>query len=276
MRLEKTILTSLPADQARSLAIAYLERIGYRVLDSGNPAVLKRGSKMGSLAGLKTSQWETQTTLQFGANRTGLTQIDFAADINTTGQIVSGGERLKWALELDQLVQVVDGQELNPHTTTAFVAENNLEKRFRGGVSWFYWIAALSVINAIIWRMDSQMTFVVGLNISQVVDALALDFGRQMPEAATLLSLVALGVNLALAGVFAGLGFLAGRRHRWAYVAGIAMYVLDALVFLIAFDLFSALFHLLALGAMIWGLIALYRLKQPTKNAGQPSVISPA
>src|SRR5438477_10996020 len=45
----------------------------------------------------------------------------------------------------------------------------------RSGANWFYWIAALSLLNSIIFFTGSNFSFFVGLGLTPLIDALLLN-----------------------------------------------------------------------------------------------------
>ena len=51
--------------------------------------------------------------------------------------------------------------------------ETQLETQHASGANWFYWIAGLSVINSVIILAGGGWGFVVGLGITQFIDAIA-------------------------------------------------------------------------------------------------------
>ena len=46
--------------------------------------------------------------------------------------------------------------------------------RVKRGANWFYWIAGLSVVNSIMFIAGANFQFVVGLGVTQIINALAL------------------------------------------------------------------------------------------------------
>lgn len=152
-----------------------------------------------------------------------------------------------------------------------------LQARARNGLSWFYWIAALSLINSIVGMSGGSITFVIGLGATQVVDSVAKSFAQELTGNSSLvLQGVGLVLNIAIAGLFAMLGFLGIKRKRWAAITGILLYGIDTLMVLSVQDWFSAAFHAWALWSMANGLKALNVLtgleKQHTPSA-QSAVI---
>jgi hypothetical protein len=108
-----------------------------------------------------------------------------------------------------------------------------LHQAMLSGANWFYWIAGLSFINTIIARFEGGWTFVVGLGLTQVVDVVISLIEMEMGiEYATILLVVNLVIDLFLIGLFVLFGILASRQHRWAFIAGMVLYALDALLIL--------------------------------------------
>lgn len=47
-----------------------------------------------------------------------------------------------------------------------------IENQFKGGASWFHWIAGLSIVNLLTLLLGARWTFFVGLGTTQVVAGL--------------------------------------------------------------------------------------------------------
>lgn len=131
--------------------------------------------------------------------------------------------------------------------------------RMRNGAKWFYWIAALSLINSAVVIFGGNLHFVVGLGITEVVDALA----KKAGAAGTVLDLV---INGFVAGIFFLFGNFAGKAQKWAFVIGMAVYTLDAFLLFAAKDILSVAFHAYVLFAIYRGLAAANQLSsmEPT------------
>ena len=130
------------------------------------------------------------------------------------------------------------------------------------GANWFYWIAGLSLLNSVIQMFDSDRSFVVGLGITQVLDAVASLAAKEVGSGAgTVLRAIAFALDLCVAGVFALFGWQAGKRRRWAFLAGMVLYVLDALIFLAVGDWLSLGFHAFALVGIWAGFSSLRKLE---------------
>jgi hypothetical protein len=124
-----------------------------------------------------------------------------------------------------------------------------LESQMRSGVNWFFWIAGLSLINSFIYMAGGDLTFVVGLGVTQIIDGFSQAFAGEL-GGGTALQVVGLVLDIIVAGIFAWFGFLGRRRLRWVVILGMALYTLDGVIFAAFGDWMPVVFHLLAL----WGL----------------------
>jgi hypothetical protein len=129
-----------------------------------------------------------------------------------------------------------------------------LEATMKSGASWFYWIAALSTINSVVYMSGSNWSFLAGLGLTQLAEAfvdVAIDNGA--PPA---LKAVALVFSLILVAVFGFFGYYANRGSSAAFIVGIGIYILDGLLILLLGDLLAAGFHAFALFFIIRGFLA--------------------
>jgi hypothetical protein len=147
-----------------------------------------------------------------------------------------------------------------------------LENRIKNGASWFFWIAALSLVNSIILTVGGQWNFLIGLGITQVIDGIASGVAAEAGvEAATIIKILAFTADIVIAGVFVVFGILAMKRYKISFIIGMILYALDGLIFLMVPDLLSLGFHLFALFGLYTGLQAYNKLKEM-----EHSEISPA
>jgi hypothetical protein len=121
--------------------------------------------------------------------------------------------------------------------------------RLRSGASWYYWIAALSLINSIAALSGSSWGFIVGLGITQVVDAFGEGFGAGG-------KVVALALNLVVAGIFVLFGVFAHKRHAWAFIVGMVLFGLDGVIFVLVQDWLGVGFHVFVLFMLFRGMQA--------------------
>ena len=117
-----------------------------------------------------------------------------------------------------------------------------LEGRFKSGAGWFFWIAGLSLINSIIALAGKQWGFVIGLGITQLIDAVAMQVSDTIAA-----KIIALIFDLIAAGIFMFFGIFARKKHQWSFIVGMVFYGLDSILMLIVQDWLSFGFHIFAL-----------------------------
>jgi hypothetical protein len=140
----------------------------------------------------------------------------------------------------------------SPVRAAAGLDRGALTRRRRSGALWFYWVAALSLVNSLVALTGQGWRFIVGLGITQFADALAARTGRGV-------GIVAL-VDLALVAGFVLLGRAAQQGRLWAFAVGAIFYALDGLIFLAARDWAGVAFHAFVVVMTLRGLDAARRL----------------
>jgi hypothetical protein len=150
--------------------------------------------------------------------------------------------------------------DLAPPPAGAAVEHAHLHARAMGGANWFFWIAALSVLNSLSALSGSEW----GLGATQLIDALVGALSRGSGAA----KLVAPVVDLFVAAPFALLGVFARRLRLWAFYLGIALYSLDALLSFAVRDVMGIAVHLFAL---VWIYLGVRAARQLTCLAARPS-----
>lgn len=155
---------------------------------------------------------------------------------------------------MDQITDyTIDGQVTNvedeKHQLEKMENTLRLEQQLKSGANWFYWISGLSIINTITYISGSDWSFINGLGITQIIDSIAYYF-----TGALQIGFFALDVLIAL--IFVYLGHCAGKSKKWAFILGIIVYTLDALIFLFVKDFLSVGFHVMALFGIYSGLKA--------------------
>jgi hypothetical protein len=129
-----------------------------------------------------------------------------------------------------------------------------LQKAVANGASWFFWIAGLSVLNTILTLAGVEWSLVLGLGTTQIADGLAVAIGG----AAFAVPIV---VNLVVVGLFVLFGVYARKGRYWAFVVGMVLYGLDALIFVPFGDWLPVGFHAFALVMIALGVNALRKLR---------------
>ncbi len=129
-----------------------------------------------------------------------------------------------------------------------------LERSIKNGAYWFFWIVGLSGINTIIVLSGGDWAFLIGLGVTQLAAGFALGMG--MSFVAPLIVFIIVG------GILGVLGYFAMKRHTWAFVVGMVLYLLDGLLFLLVMDWLSIGFHIFVLICLGLGLRANLKYKQ--------------
>jgi len=116
----------------------------------------------------------------------------------------------------------------------------------RSAARWFWWIAGLSLVNIFMLQTGSETSFVMGLGITAMSDAV---FASN--------KLIGFGIDASVLAFFALLGLLAQRGQLWAFYMGTAVYALDALIYVRFEDWMPAGFHALAIFFIVKGVMVL-------------------
>ncbi|HVN55396.1 MAG TPA: hypothetical protein VMT46_13765 [Anaerolineaceae bacterium] len=131
-----------------------------------------------------------------------------------------------------------------------------VERQFASGVSWFTWIAALSAINTVLYAFKIDFLFVFGLGATQLVDALIHSLVEELgssTQAGLMVRIAGVITSLVIAGLIYLIGYFAKRRMKGVLVAGMVLYILDGLIFLLARDYLGGIFHLYVLYGLYRG-----------------------
>lgn len=122
------------------------------------------------------------------------------------------------------------------------------------GANWFFWLAALSVINSLIVFYFGTRNFPFAFGATQWLDGTTgpLTSEGWMPP----LHATGLAIDILIAAAFAGFGYLARRGIDVAFVFGLFLYAVDALLSLGLKDFFGFAFHFIGLFYLFRGLLA--------------------
>jgi hypothetical protein len=164
------------------------------------------------------------------------------------------------------------GVGLSSSTTNQPALTNLLEQKLRAervvkaGASWFLMVAVLSLINSALSMSGAGIRFIFGLGIAQFVDAIA----HQAGQTGFALDFI---INGFVAAVFVFFWNFAKRGDQWAFVAGMSLYILDALLMLSFHDVLAVGFHGYALYRIyrgMNGIRALRHFEAQLQPAGAP------
>lgn len=128
----------------------------------------------------------------------------------------------------------------------------------RRGADWFFWIAAFSVVNSLLVTFSGTQNALFGLGATRWVDAVLRENSLAPVNA------IGLAINLAIAGVFAALGYYAREGRDRIFAFGIFLYVVDTMIVLGFKDFFAFGFHIVALFFLFKGLWASRRRFDPS------------
>jgi hypothetical protein len=128
-----------------------------------------------------------------------------------------------------------------------------LSDRYRSGANWFYWIAGLTLVTSVISLLGGGWRFFLSLGITQIVDGIAVLASENLGEATKVIALV---IDIFITAVFAGVAYLAGKKQFWAYLVGMILFGLDALLSIVIFDWIGIIVHGIVLVLMIRGYLA--------------------
>ena len=123
---------------------------------------------------------------------------------------------------------------------------NALELRLARSANWFYWIAGLSLVN--VFAAKANMEFMLGSGAVQAAPV----FGQPTEYL----------IDAGVVGIFALMGFLASKRHTWAFVVGMILYAADGALYLLVQDYFPVIVHAFVLYVLYQGLRASMFLNQ--------------
>lgn len=118
-------------------------------------------------------------------------------------------------------------------------------KPIRNGGNWFFWIAAMSLINTIAATTGSEWGFALGLQLTYVLSLTSELWGAHGKW-------IALAGNLVLVGACVWFGIAGYSRKYVPYFLGVFIYAADTLLSLLSL-------HLLTIGIHIWALYSIFK-----------------
>jgi hypothetical protein len=147
-----------------------------------------------------------------------------------------------------------------PEITTAKL---RLAIQARNGANWFYWVAGLSLVNSLASVAGINWRFLLGLGVTQVVDAVVANLSGPGRIAGFV-------VNAFVAGFFFLMGSMATKLKKWAFVVGMVLFFLDGGVELLIQDWLGLAFHAYVLYRLFEG----YRRLGEMEAMNQPNPFS--
>jgi hypothetical protein len=141
-----------------------------------------------------------------------------------------------------------------PALTRAAIVQ--ADPSIKNGAGWFWWIAALSVINTALIHSGSETSLAIGLGFTLMADAIFKDH-----------LVIALVIDALALALVVGLGFLAHKGYVSAFVVGIILYGCDALIYVALGGWMGVGIHCVALFYMIRAAV---ELRKALKAAAEP------
>ena len=123
-------------------------------------------------------------------------------------------------------------------------------QRYKSGANWFYWIAGLTIITSVIGLMGGGWRFFLSLGTTQLIDGIARGASESLGDATKVIAFV---LDIFITAAFVAFGALAHKKHLWAYVVGMVVFLLDALLSLLFSDWLGFLVHAFVLFVMFRG-----------------------
>ena len=160
----------------------------------------------------------------------------------------------------------MDQPQAAPQPQAEADAQQHLETiraQFLNGISWFYWIGGLSLINIAMGHF-LERKFIFGLGFTEVLDFLAFRNGDHV-------SAPWLAASIAVSLAFIALGYLGRKGKRVFILAGLGFYVLDAALMAYGQDWLAVLFHAFAGWSIFKGFQALSQILSAGTAAVQPA-----
>lgn len=116
----------------------------------------------------------------------------------------------------------------------------------RSAARWFWWIAGLSLVNIFMSQSENGANFVAGLGLTAIADQV---FANSPTTG--------YAIDAAILGFFVVMGLQGLKGKLWAFYAGVAVYIVDALIFVMAQDWIGAAFHALVIFFIVRGALEL-------------------
>ncbi|HAL45705.1 MAG: hypothetical protein A2Y12_07570 [Planctomycetes bacterium GWF2_42_9] len=119
---------------------------------------------------------------------------------------------------------------------------------------WFAAIAAFSVINSLLIFFKSQVTFVIGLGITTIIDGFMSGMREEVSgNASIIITAIGIVINLLIIGIYVLIWLLSRNGSRAAYIIGMVLYALDAAIFVVFKDWLGIAFHAFFLYSLFVG-----------------------
>jgi hypothetical protein len=141
-------------------------------------------------------------------------------------------------------IRVTVGHVYAPEDSARVPAGAAIQERRDFGARWFYWIAGLSLLNAVLYALSREWEVALGAGLGFILQGIAIElFGQRGSWLA----------HLPVIALFAWFGWQALRGRQWAFLAGGVIFALDAGLVLLVQDWIALGLHGFALFAIVGG-----------------------
>lgn len=145
-----------------------------------------------------------------------------------------------------------------------------LEKSIGNASRWFFFISGISLLNVLGLFLNFSSALLAGFGANFYISGFSETFLPRLGIASELVPVIVFAVNLTLIGVFTYIGWLAYRRHLWAYNLGMLLYALDTLIYVRIWAWSGIILHLVGLFFLFGGRVSLIALRNLEKAGTLP------
>ncbi len=146
-----------------------------------------------------------------------------------------------------------------------------LIKAHSRGANWFFWIVALSLVNAVLISGGSDRVLAIGTNATLIMDYAMKEAIAKSANMAGAFRGMEVIFDILVLGFYGFCGWMAVRGKPWAFYLGMTVFALDTLISVIDVDVIGGLIHAWALFTMWQGAQALKQMIALRKAAEAPA-----
>jgi hypothetical protein len=130
-----------------------------------------------------------------------------------------------------------------------------MKERIMSSGKWFFIISLLSLMNVVFYFFKADRYFVLGMGIPFFIDGI-------LENIYGLTKAVGLIANILFIGYFAFMGYLTINQKLYGLVAGLSIYLIDTVIFIVFRDWLGIAFHFIALFMISRGLYNLLKIRK--------------
>lgn len=156
--------------------------------------------------------------------------------------------------EVEEPLEVIEPVATKPSAKDR-VTKTMAELKTAGdkGANWFFWIAALSLVNTVVTHSGGDGHFILGLAVTFIVDVIGREIVKEHPDSASVVLFIAVGFSLFVDAFVVLFGVMSRQRWLWVFGFGMFLYLLDGILFALLGVYMAAGIHAFALFSMFQG-----------------------